>query len=113
MGLFLGLITRRYLKIKKSNYVWQMHLITKAKSAAAAAANNLMQIGSAGNDYAAGSALEKKLQQRQYKMKILEDKLDLQKAEIQTKLDEINTELQSVEGMINSSIKTSFSYNVQ
>lgn len=112
MGLFLGLVTRRMLKIKKSNYVWQMHLITKAKSAAASAANNLMQIGSAGNDYAAGSALEKKLQQRQYKLKILEEKLDLQKAEIQTKLDEINTELQSVESMINSAIKSSFSYNV-
>lgn len=112
MGLFLGLITRRFLKIKKSNYVWQMHLITKAKSAASAAANNLMQIGSAGNDYAAGSALEKKLQQRQYKMKILEEKLDLQKAEIQTKLDEIATELQSVETMINSAIKSSFTYNI-
>ncbi len=112
MTLFLGIVTRRMLKIKKSNYVWQMHLITKAKSLAASAANNLMQIGSAGNDYAAGSALEKKLQQRQYKLKILEEKLDLQKAELQTKIDEINTELQSVESMINSAIKTSFSYNV-
>lgn len=112
MVLFLGLITRRFLKIKKSSYVWQMHLITKAKSTVSAAANNLMQIGSAGNDYAAGSALEKKLQQRQYKMKILEEKLDLKKAEIQTKLDEIATELQSVETMINSSIKSSFSYNI-
>ena len=73
------------------------------------AAGNLMQVGT---DFESDSLIAKKLQQRQYKLKLLEEKLDIRKAEIQTRLDEIAQELQSNESMIQSGIQSSFSYKI-
>ena len=42
----------------------------------------------------------------------MEEKLDIRKAEIQTRLDEIAQELQSNESMIQSGIQSSFSYKI-
>lgn len=107
MGLFIGIIRRRYLKMQQSTLSWQMHLITQAKMTATKAAGNLMQVGT---DYESDSLIAKKLQQRQYKLKLLDEKLDLRKQEIQTRLDAISQELQSVESMIQTGIRDSFSY---
>lgn len=109
MGLFIGIIRRRYLNMMKSNLAWQLHLITQAKMTATKAAGNLMQVGT---DYESDSLIAKKLQQRQYKLKLLEEKLDIRKSEIQTRLDEITEELKSNDTMIQSAIQTSFSYKV-
>lgn len=109
MGLFIGIIRRRYLKMMKSTYEWKMHLITQAKMTATNAASNLLQVGT---DYESDSLIAKKLQQRQYKLKLLEEKLDLQKADIQSKLDGISQELQSNESMIQAGIQSSFSYKI-
>ncbi len=109
MGLFIGIIRRRYLKMMQSTLSWQMHLITQAKMTATKAASSLMQVGT---DFESDSVLAKKLQQRQYKLKLLEEKLDLRKSEIQTRLDEIAQELQSNETMIQSGIQSSFSYKI-
>ncbi len=109
MGLLVGIIQRRQLRMEKSNLAFQLLLITKAMSVAANSANELMQVGT---DYESDSLIAKKLQERQYKLKLLEEKLSLQKEEIQTRLNEVEEELKSVESMINSEIKTMFSYNV-
>jgi len=93
----------------QSTYHWQLHLITQAKAVATKAASNLLQVGT---DYESDSLIAKKLQQRQYKLKLLEEKLDVRKAEIETRLQEITTELQSNQQMIDEGIRNSFSYKI-
>ena len=96
MGLFIGIIRNVYLKQMKSTYQWQLHLITQAKMTATKAASSLMQVGT---DYESDSLIAKKLQERQYKLKLLEEKLEM-----------INTELKSNQEMIHSGIQESFTY---
>ncbi len=110
MGLLVGTIQRRQLRMEKSHLAFQLLLLTKAMAVAGNATNELMQVGT---DYESDSIVAKKLQERQYKLKLLEEKITRQKEEIQTRLNEIEEELKSVETMINSEIKTLFSYNMQ
>lgn|SRR5574344_142101 len=109
MGLFIGIIRRRCLMMMKSTFEWKLHLVTQAKSVATKAASNLMQVGT---DYESDSLITKKLQERQYKLKLLEEKLDTQKVEYETRLSEISEELKSVQTMIESNIQSSFSYKI-
>ena len=108
MGLLIGIIRRRQLSMMKSNLQWKLHLITAAIATASKAATNLMQVGT---DYESDDLISKKLQQRQYKLKLLEE-LTNQKAEIETRLQEITAELQSNQGMIDQGVQTMFSYKV-
>jgi hypothetical protein len=109
MGLLIGIIRKRYLMMMKSNAEWKIQLITQAKMTAQNSANNLMQVGS---DYEADTMIAKKLQQRQQKLKALEEKLDLQKSALELQIKEYAEEIQSCSSMIDASIKSSFSYQV-
>ena len=109
MGLLVGIIQRRQLTMEKSNLAFQLLCITKAMSVAANSSMELMQVGT---DYEADSLIAKKLQERQYKLKLLEEKLQVQKGAIQVRLNEIEEELKSVDSMINAEIKSLFSYNI-
>lgn len=109
MGLFIGIIRKRYLMMRKSTAEWQLHLITQAKMTAQNSANELLQVGT---DYESDSAIAKKLQQRQYKLKLLEEKLDRQKSTLELQIKEYTEEIASCDSMINASIKSSFSYNI-
>lgn len=109
MGLLIGLIQRRQLNMEKSNLSFQLLLITRGLSVAHRSADNLTQVGT---DYEGDPLMTKQLQERQYKLKILEEKLAAQKAEIQTRLEEIDAELKSVNEMISNSIQGLFSYKV-
>ena len=102
MGLLIGIIRRRQLSMMKSNLQWKLHLITAAIATASKAATNLMQVGT---DYESDDLISKKL-------KLLEEKLTNQKAEIETRLQEITAELQSNQGMIDQGVQTMFSYKV-
>ena len=109
MGLLIGLMRRQQLTMQKSTFAWQLLLITNAMSVAANANQDLMSVGT---DYESDSLIAKKLQERQYKFKLLEEKLKLQKQEIETRLQEIEAELKSVNDMINNSIGEMFSFKV-
>ena len=109
MGLFIGQMRKQELMQEKTKLEWLMLTITQAKSVATKSAMNLMQVGT---DYEADSLMAKKLQERQYKLKILEEKLDAQKNEVQERLDSISKEMESVETMIKANIDSSFSYKV-
>ena len=69
--------------------------------------SDLMQVG---NDYDPESPTTKMLQQRQAKLKVLEQKLDLQMQQYQTRLKMIDTEYQSCQSMLDKNIQQSFSY---
>ncbi len=105
MGLLIGLMRRRQLNMEKSTLAWKILLITTAMSQAHRANENLMQVGT---DYESDSLIAKKIQQREYKFKILEEKLKLQKEEYETRLQEIEAELGVVKDMINNGIQEMF-----
>lgn len=107
MGLLVATIQRRQLRMEKSNLQFQLLLITKGIAAAQKSTNELMQVGT---DYESDSIITKRLQERQYKMKLLEESLSLQKEAIQTRLQEVETELKSVDEMIKGEIQELFSY---
>ena len=107
MGLLIATIQRRQLRMERSNLQFQLLLITKAIATAGKSTNELMQVGT---DYESDSLITKRLQERQYKFKLLEESLSLQKEEIQTRLQEIDTELKSVDEMIRGEIQDLFSY---
>lgn len=110
MGLLVATMQRRQLRMEKHNLSFQLLLITTAISQAAKSQNELMQVGT---DYESDSIIAKRLQERQYKFKLIEEKLSLQKTEIQTRLQEIETELKSVEEMIKGEIGELFSYSTR
>ncbi len=109
MGLLIGIIRLRQLRIMQSNAEWKLQLITQAQMTAQNSANNLLQVGT---DYESDTLIAKKLQQRQYKLKLLDEKLNLQKEAIQQQLKEINAEIESCQGMIDKHITSTFSYKV-
>ena len=109
MGLLIGIIRMRQLKLMQSNCEWKLQLIAQAVSTAQNSANNLLQVST---DYEADSAVDKKLQQRQYNLKALAEKLNAQKAALEIQLKEINAEMESCRGMIDAHIKDVFSYRV-
>ena len=109
MGLLIGIIRLRQLRLMQSNCEWKLQLITQAKMTAQNSANNLLQVGT---DYESDTMIAKKLQQRQYKLKLLEEKLDMQKEALEQQLKEINAEMESCRGMTDKHITSSFSYKV-
>lgn len=109
MGLLVGIIRKRQLSMMKSNAEWKLQLITSALMTAQNSANNLMQVGT---DYEADSLIAKKLQQRQYKLKLLEEKLNQQKAALELQIKEYSQEIESCNSMIDANIKNAFSYHV-
>ncbi|MBR6301601.1 hypothetical protein IKR55_02585 [bacterium] len=109
MGLLVGIVRKRYLAMMKSNAEWKLQLITTALMTAQNSTNNLLQVGT---DYEADSLIAKKLQQRQYKLKLLEQKLNMQKNALELQIKECTQEIESCDAMINASIRSSFSYNI-
>ena len=107
MGLLIGIMRRQQLTMMRSTLSWQLMLIANAMSQATEANKQLMAVGT---DYESDSMLSKKLQQRQYKFKLLEEKLALQKEDITTRLQAVETELKSVNEMIQNAISEVFTY---
>ena len=109
MGYMVAKIRKRELLQQKSQLQWQMLSITNAKSTATKAVTAMMQVGT---DYENDSIIAKNLQVRQYKLKLLEEQLDVQKDEIQQRMEAVETELKSVDEMIKTGIQESFSYKI-
>lgn len=109
MGLLIGIVRKRYLAMMKSNAEWKLQLITAALMTAQNSTNNLLQVGT---DYESDSLIAKKLQQRQYKLKLLEQKLIAQKNALELQIKECTQEIESCNSMIEANIKSSFSYNL-
>lgn len=107
MGLLIGLIRKKFLIQQKSNASWKLMLIAQSIAGAQKAANNLIQVGT---DYKADSKIAKLLQQRQYEMKALEDKLTQQKSTLELQISEYDAEIKSCDEMIKNNAENLFSY---
>lgn len=109
MGLIVAQIRQMYLINSKIDYEYKLQMITQARMGLSQSVDDLVNM----NDSNPESPMNKVLAQRQAKLKILEQKLELQSKQYQNQLQMIETELKSCEGMIQNSIQTAFSYGRQ
>ena len=107
MGLLTSQIRLMYLQQQRLDLEYKIQLITQAKMGLSQSVSDLMQVG---NDYDPESPTTKMLQQRQAKLKVLEQKLDQQMAQYQTRLKMVDTEYESAVAMRDKNIQSSFSY---
>ncbi len=107
MGLIVSHIRVMYLQQLRLDLEYKIQLITQAKMGLSQSVSDLMQVG---NDYDPESPTTKMLQQRQAKLKVLEQKLDQQMAQYQTRLKMVDTEYESAVAMRDKNIQSSFSY---
>ena len=107
MGLLNSQIRLMYLTQMRIDLEYKMQLITQSKLTLMSSCNDLLAVG---NDMDPESPAAKMLTQRQAKLKVLEQKLDLQMQEYQTRLQAINAEEQSCRQMLQKNIERSFTY---
>ncbi len=107
MGLVNSQIRLLYLQQTRLDLEYKIMLITQAKMGLSKSASDLMEVG---NDFDPDSPTTKMLQQRQAKLKVLEQKLDAQMLQYQSRLKMVDAEYQSCQGMIDKNIQTSFTY---
>lgn len=107
MGLIVSQIRLLYLQQQRLDLEYKIQLITQTKMGLSKSVSDLMQVG---NDYDPESPTTKMLQQRQAKLKVLEQKLDMQLAQYNTRLKMIDAEYESARGMLDKNISSSFSY---
>lgn len=107
MGLLVSNMRLQYLLLMKGSLEYKIQLITQSKMALMQSTNELMSVG---NDYDPDSPVVKTLQQRQAKLKILEQQLDIQMQQYQNQLKSVETEIESARGVIDKNIESSFKY---
>lgn len=107
MGLIVSQIRVMYLQQLKLDLEYKIQLITQTKMGLSKSVSDLMQVG---NDYDPESPTTKMLQQRQAKLKVLEQKLDQQLAQYNTRLKMVDAEFESAVGMRDKNIQSSFTY---
>ncbi len=107
MGLIVSHIRVMYLRNLRLDLEYKLMLITQTKMTLSKSVSDLMQVG---NDFDPESPTTKMLQQRQAKLKLLEQQLDAQMAQYNTRLQMVNTEYDNAVRMRDENIKRSFSY---
>ena len=108
MGLLTSQIRLMYLQQQRLDLEYKIQLITQTKMGLSQSVSDLMQVG---NDYDPESPTTKLLQQRQAKLKVLEQKLDMQMQEYQNRLKMIDAEYDSCQSMMDKNIQSSFKYS--
>lgn len=107
MGLLTSVMRMQYLINQKSDLDYKIMLITQTKASLVSSNNDLLQVG---NDYDPSSPIVKTLQERQNKMHALEQQLDARMAGYKAQMKMVETEMESIRGIIDGEIKSSFSY---
>lgn len=108
MGLINATIRVAMLASQKMDLEYKIMLVTQAQMNLSQSVSDLMQVG---NDYSdPDSPVVKQLKQREQRLQQLEKKLEMQKAQYQTRLEMVTTELESARKMRDQNIKTAFTY---
>ncbi len=107
MGVAVDSLRLQQLTNEKSELEYKIQLVIQAREGLTRAGADLMQVGT---DYSPDSPVIKQLNQRQAKLKILEQKLDKQMVEYQTRLQMVTTEMESCRGRLQGNIGRAFSY---
>lgn len=109
MGILTDSVRVQYLTNLKIDLEYKIQLITQSRMGLTQSASDLMQVGT---DYSPDSPVVKQLNQRQAKLKVLEQKLEQQMQQYQMQLQMVTTELQSCRSRLNQSIGQAFTYNL-
>ncbi len=96
MGLITATIRMQYLQQSRLDLEYKIQLITQTKMGLSQSVSDLLQVG---NDYDPESPITKMLNQRQAKLKALEQKLDQQLLQYQCRLKMIDSEYNSANQM--------------
>ena len=107
MGLIVDTIRMQYLNNVRMDLEYKIQLITQTRSELMTSCNDLMQVG---NDYDSDNPIVKTLNQRQAKLKLLDQKLEQQMLQYQTKLKTVETEYNSCRARVDKNIQHAFSY---
>ncbi len=107
MGVITDSSRVQFLLNEKIDLEYKMSLCMQAKSALAFANSDLMQVGT---DYSPDSPVVKQLNQRQAKLKAMEQKLDTQMEQYRIRMQIITSELGAYQGRLNQSISQAFRF---
>lgn len=108
MGLINSSIRVTMLTSQKLDLEYKILLVTEAQRNLSQSVSDLTQVG---NDYTdPDSPVVKMLNQRQAKLQQLEKRLTLQMAQYKTRLQMIETELESAISMRDKAIQSAFKY---
>jgi hypothetical protein len=107
MGLIAAQIRLIYLNQTRLDLEYKMQLITHTRMTLAQSCGDLLAVG---NDFDPESPATKMLQQRQAKLKVLEQKLEMQMNQYQARLKMIDAEMESCKQLFEKNIQRSFSY---
>ncbi len=108
MGLITDTLRLRQLHGQKLDLQFKIQQITMTKMSLTNAGNDLMHVGT---DYDPESPIMKTLQQRQAKLKLLEEKLSHEMEEYQIQLAMVEEEYKACKGRIREEISEEFSYS--
>lgn len=97
MGIIAATVTQQYLIAYKNDLEYKISLIQQAKLGLADSVKDLLN---AGSDLDPENPAVKQLEQRKERLNLLEKKLDMQLAEYQQKLNMVEQNLKSCEGMM-------------
>ena len=107
MGVITDTIRMHYLNNVRMDLEFKIQLVTQNRMELTKACDDLMQVGT---DYDSDNPIMKTLNQRQSKLKLLEQKLEQQMIRYQNQLKMVETELNSCKQRIDKNISTAFSY---
>lgn len=108
MGLINSTIRLNMLIAQRLDLEYKIQLITQSQMTLAQSVSDLMQVGTDYND--PDSPMAKMLQQRQAKLKVLEQRLVQQMNQYKSRLDMVNTEIESCTAMRDKNIQMAFKY---
>ncbi len=108
MGLINSTIRLNMLIAQRLDLEYKIQLITQSQMSLAQSVSDLMQVGTDYND--PDSPIAKMLQQRQAKLKVLEQRLVQQMSQYKSRLDMVNTEIESCTAMRDKNIQIAFKY---
>ena len=109
MGMITDTVRLRQLRGQKMDLNFKIQQIVTEKTSLVNAGNDLMKVGT---DYDPESPVMKTLQQRQAKLKILEEKLDQQMQEYQLQLQMVEAEYASCKQRLSQEIQEEMSYSL-
>ena len=109
MGMITDTVRLRQLRGQKMDLNFKIQQIVTEKTSLVNAGNDLMKVGT---NYDPESPVMKTLQQRQAKLKILEEKLDQQMQEYQLQLQMVEAEYNSCKQRLSQEIQEEMSYSL-
>ena len=109
MGVITDTLRLRQLRGMKIDLNYKIQQITTTKMSLISDGNDWTK---GGTEYDHESPIMKTLQQRQAKLKLLEEKLDQQKSEYQIQLQAVEAEYESCKQRLTKSIQEEFSYSL-